>query len=37
VEALLGSRSLDELVQIATSTAETRSRERILRDLENRI
>jgi diaminopimelate epimerase len=37
VEALLGSRSLDELVEIATSTAETRSRERILRDLENRI
>jgi diaminopimelate epimerase len=37
VEVLLGSRSLDELVQIATSTAETRSRERILRDLENRI
>ncbi|MEB3256603.1 MAG: diaminopimelate epimerase [Synechococcaceae cyanobacterium] len=33
VEALLGSRSLDELVQIATSTAESRSRERILRDL----
>lgn len=36
VEALLGSRSLDELVEIATSTAESRSRERILRDLENR-
>jgi diaminopimelate epimerase len=36
VEALLGSRSLDELVEIATSTAEIRSRERILRDLENR-
>jgi diaminopimelate epimerase len=36
VEALLGSRSLDELVEIATNTAETRSRERILRDLENR-
>ena len=33
VEALLGSRSLDELVEIATSTAESRSRERILRDL----
>jgi diaminopimelate epimerase len=33
VEALLGSRSLDELVEIATSTAETRSRERLLRDL----
>ncbi len=33
VEALLGSRSLDELVQIATSSAESRSRERILRDL----
>ena len=33
VEQLLGSRSLDELVQIATSTAESRSRERILRDL----
>jgi diaminopimelate epimerase len=36
VEALLGSRSLDELVDIATSTAEARGRERILRDLENR-
>jgi diaminopimelate epimerase len=35
VEALLGSRSLDELVEIATSTAELRSRERILRNLEN--
>ncbi len=33
VEALLGSRSLDELVEIATSTAESRGRERILRDL----
>ncbi len=33
VEELLGSRSLDELVQIAASTAELRSRERILRDL----
>jgi diaminopimelate epimerase len=33
VEALLGSRSLDELVEIAASTAESRSRERILRDL----
>ncbi|MFN9620362.1 MAG: diaminopimelate epimerase [Synechococcaceae cyanobacterium] len=33
VEELLGSRSLDELVQIAASTAESRSRERILRDL----
>jgi diaminopimelate epimerase len=36
VEALLGSRSLDELVEIATSTAEERGRERILRNLENR-
>ncbi len=35
VEALLGSRSLDELVEIATSTAELRGRERILRNLEN--
>jgi diaminopimelate epimerase len=35
VEALLGSRSLDELVEIAASTAESRSRERILRDLTN--
>jgi diaminopimelate epimerase len=35
VEALLGSRSLDELVEIATSTAELRSRERILRNQEN--
>jgi diaminopimelate epimerase len=33
VEALLGSRSLDELVEIATSTAESRGRERIMRDL----
>ena len=33
VEALLGSRSLDELVEIAASTAESRGRERILRDL----
>jgi diaminopimelate epimerase len=33
VEALLGSRSLDELVEIATSSAESRSRDRILRDL----
>jgi diaminopimelate epimerase len=33
VEALLGSRSLDELVEIAANTAETRSRDRLLRDL----
>jgi diaminopimelate epimerase len=33
VEALLGSRSLDELVEIATSTAESRGRERLLREI----
>jgi diaminopimelate epimerase len=33
VEALLGSRSLDELVEIAANTAETRGRDRLLRDL----
>ncbi|MFM7360924.1 MAG: diaminopimelate epimerase [Cyanobium sp.] len=33
VEALLGSRSLDELVEIAASTAESRGRERMLREI----
>jgi diaminopimelate epimerase len=33
VAELLGSHSLDDLVAIATSTAEARSRERLLRDL----